>query len=65
MPPHNPQRLKVQLKLAVNRLKLMQQKKNSINKQQRKEIASLLESSKIESAKIRVNFILLTIYNFV
>jgi vacuolar protein sorting-associated protein IST1 len=54
---YNPNRLKVQLKLAVNRLKLMQQKKNSINKQQRKEIANLLENSKMESAKIRVNFL--------
>ncbi|GBB95163.1 hypothetical protein RclHR1_02490018 [Rhizophagus clarus] len=55
---YNPNRLKVQLKLAVNRLKLMQQKKNSINKQQRKEIATLLENSKIESAKIRVEGII-------
>lgn len=54
---YNPNRLKVQLKLAVNRLKLMQQKKNAINKQQRKEIANLLENSKIESAKIRVHFL--------
>ncbi|RIA90576.1 regulator of Vps4 activity in the MVB pathway-domain-containing protein [Glomus cerebriforme] len=59
MPPsYNPNRLKVQLKLAVNRLKLMQQKKNSINKQQRREIASLLEISKTESAKIRVEGII-------
>ncbi|CAB4493844.1 unnamed protein product [Rhizophagus irregularis] len=55
---YNPNRLKVQLKLAINRLKLLQQKKNSINKQQRKEIANLLENSKTESAKIRVEGII-------
>ncbi|CAG8444860.1 5138_t:CDS:2 [Funneliformis mosseae] len=58
MPHYNPNRLKVQLKLAVARLKHMQQKKNSINKQQRREIATLLESSKLESAKIRVEGII-------
>ncbi|CAI2162501.1 1804_t:CDS:2 [Funneliformis geosporum] len=58
MPPYNPNRLKVQLKLAVTRLKHMQQKKNSINKQQRREIATLLETSKLESAKIRVEGII-------
>lgn len=56
--PYNPNRLKVQLKLSINRLKLMQQKNNSINKQQRKEIATLLENSKLESAKIRVEGII-------
>ncbi|CAG8590168.1 2797_t:CDS:2, partial [Diversispora eburnea] len=45
----NPNRLKVQLKLTINRLKLMQQKKDSINKQVRKEIAALLEKDKEES----------------
>ncbi|CAG8681762.1 10551_t:CDS:2, partial [Racocetra fulgida] len=50
----NPNRLKIHLKLAVNRLKLVQQKKNVLNKQARKDIAALLENSKEESAKIRV-----------
>ena len=56
MPPFsfNPNRLKIHLKLAVNRLKLTQQKKNVLNKQARKDIATLLENSKEESAKIRV-----------
>ncbi|CAG8767548.1 5778_t:CDS:2, partial [Acaulospora morrowiae] len=48
----------VQLKLAINRLKLMQQKKNSLNKEARKEIAALLENKKEESARIRVEGII-------
>ncbi|KAG9288370.1 hypothetical protein G9A89_021401 [Geosiphon pyriformis] len=60
MPPSsfNPNRLKVQLKLSINRLKLMQQKKASIGKHARKEIAELLKNGKIESAKIRVEGII-------
>jgi vacuolar protein sorting-associated protein IST1 len=63
MPPSipgmfNPSRLKVQLRLAVNRLKLLQQKKASINAAQRKEIATLLEQGKIESARVRVEHII-------
>ncbi|CAG8791910.1 19114_t:CDS:2, partial [Dentiscutata erythropus] len=60
MPPYtfNPNRLKIHLKLAVNRLKLAQQKKNVLNKQARKDIAALLENSKEESAKIRVEGII-------
>ncbi|CAG8815812.1 42830_t:CDS:2, partial [Gigaspora margarita] len=60
MPPFsfNPNRLKIHLKLAVNRLKLTQQKKNVLNKQARKDIAALLENSKEESAKIRVEGII-------
>ncbi|CAG8644142.1 15702_t:CDS:2, partial [Acaulospora colombiana] len=54
----NPNRLKVQLKLAINRLKLTQQKKNSMNKRARKEIAALLENNKEESARIRVEGII-------
>ncbi|CAG8518518.1 22245_t:CDS:2 [Cetraspora pellucida] len=54
----NPNRLKIHLKLAVNRLKLVQQKKNVLNKQARKDIAALLENSKEESAKIRVEGII-------
>jgi len=50
----NANKLKVQLKLAVNRLKLLQNKKNAINSQQRREIATLLEKGKEESARIRV-----------
>lgn len=49
---------KVQLKLGITRLKLLQQKKTSINNQQRREIATLLEKGKEESARIRVEHII-------
>ncbi|CAG8549665.1 1930_t:CDS:2 [Paraglomus brasilianum] len=55
---YNSNRLKVQLKLTINRLKLSQQKKNSINKHARREIATLLENGKEESARIRVEGII-------
>ncbi|OAJ43489.1 hypothetical protein BDEG_26847 [Batrachochytrium dendrobatidis JEL423] len=48
----------VQLKVALNRLKLVQQKKASINQQARKEIALLLEKGKEESARVRVEHII-------
>lgn len=50
----NPTRAKVQLKLSVNRLQMLQNKKNMLAQQQRKEIARLLEIGKEESARIRV-----------
>jgi len=54
MPAFNAPRLKVQLKLAVNRLKMLQSKKAGQNAVFRREIASLLEKHKDESARIRV-----------
>ncbi|KAJ1513060.1 hypothetical protein HMI55_005932 [Coelomomyces lativittatus] len=50
----NPSKLKLQLKLAVNRLKLLQQKKAALNATQRREIANLLELGKEESARVRM-----------
>ena len=47
-------KLKVNLKLTVNRLRMLQSKKSSINQQQRRQIATLLESGKEESARVRV-----------
>ncbi|KAG0177437.1 hypothetical protein DFQ28_005928 [Apophysomyces sp. BC1034] len=55
---YNPTRLKVQLKLAINRLKMLQAKKNSLNQHQRRDIATLLEKCKEESARIRVEHII-------
>ncbi|KAK9721394.1 Vacuolar protein sorting-associated protein ist1 [Basidiobolus ranarum] len=52
-------RLKVQLKLTVNRLKMLQAKKKSLNNKMRKELALLLEAGKEESAKIRVERVIL------
>ncbi|KAI9474021.1 MAG: regulator of Vps4 activity in the MVB pathway-domain-containing protein [Benjaminiella poitrasii] len=54
----NPTRLKVQLKLAINRLKMLQAKRTSLNQQARREIGTLLEKGKEESARIRVEHII-------
>lgn len=54
----NPNRLKVQLKLAINRLKMLQAKKSSLSQHQRREIATLLDKGKEESARIRVEHII-------
>jgi vacuolar protein sorting-associated protein IST1 len=54
----NAPRLKASLKLAVSRLRMLQNKKQAINQQQRREIANLLEKGKEESARIRVEHII-------
>ncbi|KAI9282780.1 regulator of Vps4 activity in the MVB pathway-domain-containing protein [Sporodiniella umbellata] len=54
----NATRLKVQLKLSMNRLKMLQAKKTSLNQQQRREIATLIEKGKIESARVRVEHVI-------
>ncbi|KAF9162819.1 hypothetical protein DFQ26_003221, partial [Actinomortierella ambigua] len=59
----NPTRTKVQLKLAVNRLQMLQNKKNMLAQQQRKEIAQLLDKGKEESARIRVEHIIREDFN--
>src|SRR5436305_306906 len=48
----------VQLKMSVNRLRLMQQKQSALAKQARRELAQLLEQGKEESARIRVENII-------
>jgi len=48
----------VQLKMSVNRLRLMQQKQSALAKQARRELAKLLDEGKEESAKIRVENII-------
>ncbi|KAI8881124.1 hypothetical protein K501DRAFT_189620 [Backusella circina FSU 941] len=54
----NSPRLKVQLKLCISRLKMLQGKKASLNQQSRREIAALLEKGKVQSARIRVEHII-------
>eukprot|EP01136_Pigoraptor_vietnamica_P033330 Opistho-1_new@96088 len=54
----NANRLKVQLKLAINRLKMLQNKKANQNAGARKQIAQLLEKGKDESARIKVEHII-------
>lgn len=51
-------KLKVQLKLSIARLRMVQQKEAALAKVQRREMAQLLEVGKIESAKIRVENII-------
>ncbi|KNC99974.1 uncharacterized protein SPPG_05349 [Spizellomyces punctatus DAOM BR117] len=59
----NANRAKVQLKLAINRLKLLQQKKTQLNQVARKEIAQLLEKGKEDSARVRVEHIIREDFN--
>lgn len=54
----NPTKTKVQLKLALNRLQLVQQKKTALNQNARKEIATLIQAEKLESARVRVEHII-------
>ncbi|KAI9808429.1 MAG: hypothetical protein M1827_007248 [Pycnora praestabilis] len=51
-------KIKVQLKLSISRLRMVQQKDTAIAKQQRRSMAQLLEQGKDESAKIRVENII-------
>lgn len=54
----NPTKTKVQLKLALNRLALLQQKKTCQNQNMRREIGALLKAGKLESARIKVEHII-------
>ncbi|OCL07256.1 hypothetical protein AOQ84DRAFT_377857 [Glonium stellatum] len=51
-------KLKVQLKLSISRLRMVQQKDSALAKQQRRAMAQLLEAGKVESARIRVENII-------
>ncbi len=57
-----PINLKVNLNLAVQRLKLLQAKKTSLNQVSRRTISELLASGKEESARIRVNTHIYVVY---
>ncbi|KAJ3944355.1 Transcription initiation protein spt3 [Colletotrichum fioriniae] len=61
LPQHtalNITKLKVQLKLAIARLRMVQQRDDSMGKTQRRAMAQLLEVGKIDSARIRVENII-------
>ena len=49
----NPARAKVQLKLAVQRTKMLQEKMEAMQKADRREIATLIERSKLETARVK------------
>lgn len=51
-------KIKVQLKLSISRLRMTQQKDTAIAKQSRRAMAQLLEEKKLESARIRVENII-------
>lgn len=57
-PPLNPTRLKTTLKMAISKLKFLQEKKTALSKQQRRQLADLLTAGKEVSAKIRVENII-------
>lgn len=54
----NYTKLKTHLRLAVNRLRLLEKKKTELAQKSRKEIAEYLRTAKIERAKIRVEHII-------
>jgi vacuolar protein sorting-associated protein IST1 len=54
MPPWNSTKAKVQLRLSVQRLRILQQKKEAQAKSSRRDIASLLERGKVETARVKV-----------
>jgi vacuolar protein sorting-associated protein IST1 len=61
MPPQSTfqsARTKVQLKLCISRLKLLQSKKAAQNQASRREIAVLIERGKVESARVRVELVI-------
>ncbi|KAI1327484.1 DUF292-domain-containing protein [Xylariaceae sp. FL0255] len=51
-------KLKVQLKLSIARLRMVQKRDDALGKAQRRAMAQLLETGKIESAKIRTENII-------
>ncbi|KAK8183585.1 increased sodium tolerance protein-like protein 1 [Phyllosticta capitalensis] len=51
-------KLKVQLKLSISRLRMVQQKDVALAKQSRRSMAQLLEQGKLESARIRIENII-------
>ncbi|EMR11036.1 hypothetical protein PNEG_00633 [Pneumocystis murina B123] len=51
-------KLKIQIKLCINRLRLVQQKMAAVHKQQQKELVVLLEKNKIENAMIKAENII-------
>jgi vacuolar protein sorting-associated protein IST1 len=53
MVPWNGPKTKVQLKLTSQRCALLQEKKNAMAKKARREIASLVEKGKLETARVK------------
>ncbi|KAF8323827.1 DUF292-domain-containing protein [Clavulina sp. PMI_390] len=58
MVPWNSAKVKVQLRLAIQRLRTSQEKKSSVAKAARRDIATLLERGKVETARIKTESII-------
>lgn len=58
----NYTKLKTHLRLALNRLKLLEKKKSELTQKARKEIADYLTTNKVERARIRVEHIIRYVY---
>lgn len=54
----SPPRAKIQLKLSIQRIKLLATKKFQLAKVTRREISTLLEKGKLESARIKVEAVM-------
>ncbi|EIW72311.1 hypothetical protein TREMEDRAFT_26847 [Tremella mesenterica DSM 1558] len=54
MPPWNSARTKVQIRLSIQRLRSLQEKKLALAKKSRREIADLLLKNRVETARLRV-----------
>lgn len=57
-PQVNPTRIKTNLKMAISKLKFVQEKKTALTKQQRRQLADTLKLGKETSAEIRVENII-------
>ncbi|CDZ96203.1 Spindle pole body protein [Phaffia rhodozyma] len=58
MPPWNAARARIQLKLSIQRLQLLQDKKTAIAKKTRRDIADLLLKNKVETARVRCEVVI-------
>jgi len=54
----SPPRARIQLKLAIQRTRVLSAKKTQLAKSTRREIANLLDRGKVESARIKVEGIM-------
>jgi hypothetical protein len=54
MVPWNAARAKVQIKLSIQRLRTLQEKKLALAKKSRRDIADLLQKNRTETARLRV-----------
>ncbi|WVQ75287.1 hypothetical protein IAR50_004901 [Cryptococcus sp. DSM 104548] len=54
MPPWNGPRAKVQIKLSIQRLRTLQEKKHALAKASRRSIADLLAQGRVETCRLRV-----------